>query len=88
MPGAQQMRGTRPMGQQQQVRPAQMARPITGAPAPVAQQHAMMPAAMMPPMSAMTQVRAQAMPYKLRAPAQSVSGQGMVQVKTIESYIY
>lgn len=80
MPGAQQMRGTRPMGQQQQVRPAQMARPITGAPAPVAQQHAMMPAAMMPPMSAMTQVRAQAMPYKLRAPAQSVSGQGMVQM--------
>lgn len=78
MPGAQQMRGSRPMGQQQQVRPQQMARPITGAPAvPVAQQHAMMPTTMMPPMSAMPQVRAQAMPYKLRAPA---SGQAMVQM--------
>lgn len=82
MPGAQQMRGSRPMGQQQQqVRPAQLARPITGAPAvPVAQQHAMMPTTMMPPMSGMPQVRAQAMPYKLRAPPQSVSGQGMVQM--------
>jgi len=81
MPGAQQMRGSRPMGQQQQVRPAQLARPITGAPAvPVAQQHAMMPTTMMPPMSAMPQVRAQGMPFKLRAPAQSVSGQGMVQM--------
>lgn len=81
MPGAQQMRGSRPMGQQQQVRPAQMARPITGAPAvPVAQQHAMMPTTMMPPMSAMPQVRAQGMPFKLRAPAQNVSGQGMVQM--------
>jgi polyadenylate-binding protein len=81
MPGAQQMRGSRPMGQQQQVRPAQLARPITGQPSvPVGQQHAMMPTAMMPPMSAMPQVRAQAIPYKMRAPAQSVSGQAMVQM--------
>lgn len=83
MPGAQQMRHSRPMAPQQQVRPAPLARPITGTPAvPVGQQHAMMPAAMMPPMSAMPQVRAQALPYKMRNPAQAVSGQTMVQART------
>lgn len=81
MPGAQQIRQNRPLAPQQQVRPAPLSRPITGAPAvPVAQQHAMMPATMMTPMSAMSQVRAQAMPYKMRSPAQAVSGQTIVQV--------
>lgn len=90
MPAAQTMRQARPIvpQQQPQVRPTQLARPITGAPAavPVPQQHAMMPASMLPPMSAMTQVRTQAMPYKMRAPAQGpVQGQPLVQMGTNQS---
>lgn len=90
MPGGQPIRQARPMAPaQQQVRPAQIARPITGAPnVPVPQQHALMPAAaMMQPMAGIQQqVRPQAMPYKVRQnPA--VPGQAMVQMSASQAAV-